>query len=147
MSIIKKSFNRIKGQDTRKTLLKVPINLLMFCKELKITNEEFMKGVNELTDEKIAGAFELENTRIESEEQLKKIIEMEGAVKLYKIPNSPATTIYGGTVYEYQGQQTIAFIAIDIKDPNQSYLSVYSRVQNFRDVIARNFLDLLVRIK
>ena len=119
----------------------------MFCKELKISPEEYLKRINEIQDEKVGGAFELENTRIGSEEQFIKIIQMEGAVKLYKIPNSPSTTFYGGTVYEYQGQQAVAYIVIDIKDPNQSYLTVYSRVQSFRDVIARNFLDLLVRIK
>ena len=103
---------RIFGQDPRKTLLKVPINLLMFCKELNITTEEYVKRINEIQDEKVGGVFELENSIIVSEVQFTKIIEMEGAVKLYKIPDTPATTFYGGTVYDYQGQQTVAYIAI-----------------------------------
>lgn len=128
-------------------MLKVPINLLMFCKELRVTNEDYIKGVNELSEEKVAGAFELENSSNNSVDYFKKIIEMDGAVKIYSIPNAEKTTIYGGTIYEYEGMKSIAYIIIDIKDPNQSFLSVYSKLPNFREVLARNFLDMLVKIK
>ncbi len=128
-----------------RTLLRIPVNVLMFCRELSATPEEFAKKMAELAEEKVAGAFELDAVRIGSMPKLQSVVSSEGSVRVY---GAPGGAVLAGTEFETGGGEVVqAFIQINTSNIGQSYLSVYSAVREFREVVARNLLDLLVRVK
>ncbi len=130
-----------------KVYLKIPVNALMFCKELQITPSEVEELLADLQNDKMGGSFELDIVRIGSMEKLKRIVSMEGAVKIYSLPGKPKSSLYAGTEYDNNGERLVALIQIDVSEMGQSYLSVYSKEQAFREVIVRNLLDIVSRIK
>lgn len=119
----------------------------MFCKELGLGEEEFGQRLEELREEKMAGAFELDMVRIGSMTKLRKVVSSEGSVRVYSLPGQAAGTLFAGTEFETEEGPVQALVQIDVSDLGQSYLSVHSASKEFREVIARNLLDLLVRIK
>lgn len=119
----------------------------MFCKELRISNEEFLKKIKEFTKEKVETTFELDKERLGTADKLRKYLEMDRTIKFFNMQKTTKTTIYCGTVYENGGMQALAYIAIDIQNPNKCLLSVYSPVQPLREVVSKNLLEFMTRIK
>lgn len=138
--------NRIKGHEIIKGFLKIPINSLLFCKEWQLMTFEFEKTFNELQEDKMGGAFEIDFIRIPTLEKLKKILSLNGSIKIYEFAGTK-NRIFAGTLYENIGNFNSALIQIDFNEMGQCYLCVFSKDKNFREIVARNLLDLLSRIR
>lgn len=127
--------------------LKVPINILMFCNELKITNEEFQDLLINLSDDKMEGSFDLDYVRIGSMNILKQIISLNKTARIFNFPSPSKGIVFAGLEYNNNGKISQALIQIKVSEIGQSYLSVYSKIQIFREIIVKNLLDILTCIR
>ena len=139
--------DRVKGYERVRTMLKIPVNVLMFCSGLKVENEEFEKKLLALKNERVGGAFELDMVRAGTLEMMRKIVSMEDSLQVYELLGRSGKVLFAGTEYFQDGNKIEALIQCDLRETGQSYLTVYSQVRAFREVVARNLLDLLTRIQ
>ena len=116
----------------------------MFCKKYDITSEAFLKSSQDMEAEKLDGEFILDITRICSIEKFKEIISFNGALAI--IPDSSKENILAGLKYDNNGNPIEALIEIKVNKVGQSHLSVYSEDQTFREVIAKDLIDLIAQI-
>lgn len=119
----------------------------MFCEEYITPVEEFKNKLAELENQKMGGIFELDTGRFKGIKPLSDALTVNGMTKLYPFEVAKRR-IYAGTQFEHENIKDVALIQIDIpQNPRQCVLLVYSLSPAFRDVIARNLLDLLAKIK
>ena len=115
---------------------------ILFCKEIQIYEEEFKDKIINLKDKKIEGIFSLNRQIINSMNDLRKIIRLEGITRIFNEENSK---INGATKFYYSDKLELeGYFVIEIKkDTKNCLLSVYSENQGFRDILTRNILKLI----
>lgn len=125
-------------------LVKFPVSIFMFCKQLDVSQEEYDKALEDLQNEKLDGGFTLDISRIGSKDKIEKAMTMNANAKI--LPYKAGDFICAGTEYEDDNGKLKAFIEIKVNIVGQSNLSVYSEDQAFREVITRDLLNILAQI-
>jgi len=133
-----------KVENLLECLMKLPVNILMFCEELNISHEEYNKRLEELKNEKLDGRFTLDISRVGSRDKIESVLSKNGNAKI--LPYKNEETICAGTEYNDDNLKLQAFIEIQVNKIGQDNLSVYSEDQAFREVITRDLLNLLAQI-
>eukprot|EP00826_Nyctotherus_ovalis_P036111 TRINITY_DN317_c0_g1_i12.p1 TRINITY_DN317_c0_g1~~TRINITY_DN317_c0_g1_i12.p1 ORF type:complete len:722 (+),score=204.90 TRINITY_DN317_c0_g1_i12:975-3140(+) len=134
----------LRAHELLECLIKLPVNVFMFCKELDISREEYDKTLEELESEKLDGGFTLDISRLGPTGKIENLLSMNKNAKI--LPFKDTKTICAATEYEDDLGKLSAFIEIKANKVGQSYLSVYSEDQTFSEVITRDLLNLLAQI-
>eukprot|EP00826_Nyctotherus_ovalis_P012003 TRINITY_DN1312_c0_g2_i1.p1 TRINITY_DN1312_c0_g2~~TRINITY_DN1312_c0_g2_i1.p1 ORF type:complete len:212 (-),score=25.88 TRINITY_DN1312_c0_g2_i1:36-671(-) len=147
---------RLKDGSAIKSTLKIPINILMFCKGLYLTTEEYQHLLITLAKDKMEGSFDLDIVNIRSMDKLRRIITADNTAVLYDIGPKQKGVLHAALVYNSLGEKSgvgsfeasvEGLISVKVNEIGKSYLAVYSKSQMFREVIVTNLLDIIACIR
>jgi len=123
--------------------IRLPLLLILFCKEFIVSKESFNNQKEILKDKKLEGNFCLNTHYINSLKNLKEILSLDRSCFL-QVENQHV--INGSLQFIYNEKTKFsAFFIIDINpnDPRKSKLTGFSDNERFRDLIIRNILQLI----
>lgn len=125
-------------------LIKLPVNVFMFCKELDMSREAYDKALEELESDKLDGGFTLDISRLGPTGKIENLLSANKNAKI--LASKDAEMVCAATEYEDDLGRLRALIEIKASKVGQSHLSVYSEDQTFREVVTRDLLNLLAQI-
>lgn len=124
-------------------MLRFPFNLLIFSKELELSEEDFKKKLVEQIATKKESTFQLDVSRISSATQLKEKISGKEIFRFYNDSAIEQGLVYAGTQFVSGKNTAPAFICINLQNPKECTAFVYGSSKNYNDSVLKDLLDIM----
>ena len=121
-----------------------PINVIIFCVELDLSEADFNAKLNDPKELKKEVQFTLDKTKIPSVSVLKDVLMSCSVLKFYNEAELATKGImYFGTQFAHKAAKSQAFAVLNFSDLKNSKFTVYSSKSEFLDAILKDILDII----
>ena len=134
---------RLKGEGKKSSEIPLPINVLVFCNSLDITEADFDEKIKDSKLPKKDEIVELDMGRIPSIPNFIQSLTKSGFLKLYKQTEASKGIIYAGTQFQHKTVKSPAYIIIDTTIASKAKLTVLGDKDQFIGSIFKNISDIL----
>lgn len=134
---------RLQGKAKKIIEVTLPINVLVYCTELELTEEEFSKMIADPKLVQSSITFELDTARIPSIQRLNQLFENSNLLKVYKTKEMSKGILYAGTQFAHKNGKTVAFVRVNVADPKNSKVEVSSEKNLFVDSIINDIAKVI----